>query len=74
LYGDAEEPPVESLEPAFGFLIGELPAVHLEKMACSNQHLANSREAAAGSAVGCGKHRCVVRLSSTLAGSVELAL
>ena len=74
LYVDAQEPPVEALEPAFGVLIGELPTVHLEKMASGRQRLANSGEVGGGGTVGCGEYWSMVRLRRTLTSGMELAL
>jgi hypothetical protein len=74
LYVDVKEPPVEALEPASGFLIGKLSTVHLEKMTCGSQRPADSGEAGASGAVGCGEHWRMVQLRRTLAGGVELAL
>jgi hypothetical protein len=39
LFGGIQEATVEALEPASGLLIGDRPAVHVEKMACGGRRL-----------------------------------
>jgi len=56
------------------FGIIEPAPVHLQEMACCGECLADGGEIGAGGAVGNGEYGRPMRLSCTLAGSVELAL
>ena len=55
LTGDREEAPIEALELAADFLIGEAAPVHLQKVASSGQGLMDSGEVGTGGMAGDGK-------------------
>ena len=74
LVSDGEEAPIEPLEFAAGFLVGEAAPVHLQQMACSRQCSTDSQRVGDEGVLGGWKRRQTVALCRILAGQVELAL
>jgi hypothetical protein len=74
LIGDSQEPALEALQPAAGFLVRESTPVHFQEVACGRDCPADARGIGAGGAVGNRENGHAMRLGCMLAGGVELAL